>query len=158
MKSVTNVTGVTYINVAGGASSPATATPSEEEMISCGNPLIGSRKGCGSLELSRGAEGTGSPLHHPFPDSAEILRISGRGICKEAIFSPGASPSEKISTRVRRAGRRPRLDVEWVHTLSSSPGEWNACLNPIKPAVLRAFAHGGQAVGGKAEVEVGLEA
>ena len=98
MKSVTNVTGVTYINVAGGASSPATATPSEEEMISCGNPLIGSRKGCGSLELSRGAEGTGSPLHHPFPDSAEILRISGRGICKEAIFSPGGqAPTPKKS-------------------------------------------------------------
>ena len=40
-----------------------------------------------------------SPPHHPFSDSAEILRISGRGICKEAIFSPGGKlPSEKIST------------------------------------------------------------
>ena len=33
-----------------------------------------------------------------------------------------------------------------------------AALYPIKPAVLRAFARGGQAVGGEAEVEVGLEA
>ena len=107
------------------------------------------REGCGPLELSRGVEGTNFPPHHPFSDSAEILRISGRGICKEAIFSPGgASPhSEKISSRgrpteifdfawsvakrlacplgkqpFRRAGRRPRLEVERVHTLSSSPG------------------------------------
>ena len=81
MKSVTNVTGVTYINVAGGASSPATATPSEEEMISCGNPLLGSRKGCGSLELSRGAEGTGSP-----PNVRKIRKRDGR---KREVASSG---------------------------------------------------------------------
>ena len=94
------------------------------------------------------AKGTDSPPHHPFSDSAEILWISGRGICKEAIFSPGGKPPlRKISARgrpteifdfawsvakrlacplgkqpFRRAGRRPRLEVERVHTLSRSPG------------------------------------
>ena len=76
------------------------------------------------------------------------MRISGRGICKEAIFSPGGKPPlRKISARgrpteifdfawsvakrlacplgkqpFRRAGRWPRLEVERVHTLSRSPG------------------------------------
>ena len=111
--------------------------------------LIGSSRGLRPSRAHPEAEGTDSPPHHPFSDSAEILWISGRGICKEAIFSPGgASPhSEKISARgrpteifdfawsvakrlacplgkqpFRRAGRRPRLKVERVHTLSSSPG------------------------------------
>ena len=60
--------------------------------------LIGSSRGLRPSRAHPGAERTDSPPHHPFSDSAEILRISGRGICKEAIFSPGASPhSEKIS-------------------------------------------------------------
>ena len=101
-----------------------------------------------ALSSSPGAEGTDSPPHHPFSDSAEILRISGRGICNEAIFSPGRQaplrknqhpgrPTEifdfawSVAKRLacplgkqpfRRAGRRPRLEVERVHTLSSSPG------------------------------------
>ena len=110
--------------------------------------LIGSSRGLRPSRAYPEAEGTDSPPHHPFSDSAEILRISGRGICKEAIFSPGGKPrSEKTSARgrpseiedfawsvakrlagplgkqpFRRAGRRPRLEVERVHTLSSSPG------------------------------------
>ena len=133
MKSVTNVTGVTYINAAGGASSPATATPSEEEMISCGNPLIGSRKGCGSLELSRGAEGTGSPPHHPFPDSAEILRISGRGICKEAIFSPGASPPAKKSVP---GGDQPKSSISFGRSRSDLLALWASNLSAAQVAGL----------------------
>ena len=62
-----------------------------------------------------GAEGTDFPPHHPFSDSAEILRISGRGICKEAIFSPrGQAPAPKKSApgatnrnlRFRLVGRK----------------------------------------------------
>ena len=61
--------------------------------------LIGSSRGLRPSRALPEAEGTDSPPHHPFSDSAEILRISGRGICKEAIFSPGGKlPSEKIST------------------------------------------------------------
>ena len=60
--------------------------------------LIGSSRGLRPSRAHPEAEGTDSPPHHPFSDSAEILRISGRGICKEAIFSPGGKlPSEKIS-------------------------------------------------------------
>ena len=133
----------------GGASSPATATPCGKRIrFPAEILLIGSSRGLRPSRAHPEAEGTDSPPHHPFSDSAEILRISGRGICKEAIFSPGASPrSEKISTRgdqpkifdfawsvakrlacpkgkqpFRRAGRRPRLEVEKVHTLSRSPG------------------------------------
>ena len=132
----------------GGASSPATATPSEKDTISCGNHFDWKFERLRPSRAHPEADGTDSPPHHPFSDSAEILRISGRGICKEAIFSPGASPhSEEISARgrpteifdfawsvakrlacplgkqpFRRAGRRPRLEVERVHTFSSSPG------------------------------------
>ena len=61
--------------------------------------MIGSSRGLRPSRSLPGAEGTDSPPRHPFSDSAEILRISGRGICKEAIFSPGGKlPSEKIST------------------------------------------------------------
>ena len=51
--------------------------------------LIGSSRGLRPSRAHPEAEGTDSPPHHPFSDSAEILRISGRGICNEAIFSPG---------------------------------------------------------------------
>ena len=126
----------------GGASSPATATP-------CGNRFDWKFERATALSSSPGgAEGTDSPPHHPFSESAEILRISGRGICKEAIFSPGGKPPLRqnqhpgrpteifdfawsVAKRLacpkgkqpfRRAGRRPRLEVEKVHTLSRSPG------------------------------------
>ena len=111
--------------------------------------LIGSSRGLRPSRAHPEAEGTDSPPHHPFSDSAEILWISGRGICKEAIFSPGGGkpplrknqrpgrPTEifdfawSVAKRLacplgkqpfRRADRRPRLKVERVHTLSSSPG------------------------------------
>ena len=60
--------------------------------------LIGSSRGLRPSRAHPEAEGTDSPPHHPFSDSAEILRISGRGICKEAIFSPGGqAPAPKKS-------------------------------------------------------------
>ncbi len=62
----------------------------------------------------------------------------GAESARKRFFLRGASPhSEKISTRVRRAGRRPRLKVERVHTLSSSPGAvWRENWFPTKQAVL----------------------
>ena len=143
---------------------PATATPSEAETISCGNPfdwksrglrpsraLLGSAEGTDSpphlpfvamrmrfpaeiplIGNSRGlrpsralpeAEGTESPPHHPFSDSAEILRISGRGICKEAIFSPGGKlPSEKISAIPPRMSPGSIGSREGSHPLELSGG------------------------------------
>ena len=59
--------------------------------------LIGSSKGLQPSRAHPEAEGTDSPPHHPFSDSAEIFRISGRGICKEAIFSPVDKPPAKKS-------------------------------------------------------------
>ena len=136
--------------VDGGASSPATATPCGKRIrFPAEILLIGSSRGLRPSRAHPEAEGTDSPPHHPFSDSAEILRISGRGICKEAIFSPGGqAPALKKSAPgatnrnlrfrlvgrkatlacplgkqpFRRAGRRPRLEVEKVHTLSRSPG------------------------------------
>ena len=81
----------------GGASSPATATPSEKDTISCGNHFDWKFERLRPSRAHPEADGTDSPPHHPFSDSAEILRISGRGICKEAIFSPGDKPPAKKS-------------------------------------------------------------
>ena len=70
----------------------------EADTISCGNRFDWKFERLRPSRAHPEAEGTDSPPHHPFSDSAEILRISGRGICKEAIFSPGGKlPSEKIS-------------------------------------------------------------
>ena len=65
--------------------------------------LIGSSRGLRPSRAHPGAERTDSPPHHPFSDSAEILRISGRGICKEAIFSPGGKPPLRKNQRVSTA-------------------------------------------------------
>ena len=95
--------------------------------------MIGSREGCNPLELSRGAEGTDSPPHHPFSDSAEILRISGRGICKEAIFSPGSRlPSEKISTR----GDQPKSSISLGRSRSDLLAPWASNLSAAQVAGL----------------------
>ena len=85
--------------VDGGASSPATATPCRTRIrFPAEILLIGSSRGLRPSRAHPEAEGTDSPPHHPFSDSAEILRISGRGICKEAIFSPGGqAPAPKKS-------------------------------------------------------------
>ena len=87
----------------GGASSPATATPSESDTISCGNRFDWKFERLRPSRAHPEAEGTDSPPHHPFSDSAEILRISGRGICKEAIFSPGGKPPLRKNQRVSTA-------------------------------------------------------
>ena len=83
-----------------GASSPAAATPCGKRIrFPAEILLIGSSRGLRPSRAHPEAEGTDSPPHLSFSDSAEILWISGRGICKEAIFSPGGKlPSEKIST------------------------------------------------------------
>ena len=98
----------------GGASSPATATPSEKDTSSCGNHFDWKFERLRPSRAHPEADGTDSPPHHPFSDSAEILRISGRGICKEAIFSPGDKPPAKKSApgatnrnlRFRLVGRK----------------------------------------------------
>ena len=68
---------------------------------------------------------TGEPAppadFHPLAVSAEMLRISGRGNCKEAISSPGASSPAKKLPRIRRTRRRIRLKLERAAALSNSP-------------------------------------
>ena len=51
------------------------------------------------LVKQAGGRGSKLPRHcHPLAVSAEMLRISGRGNCKEAISSPGGKlPSEEIA-------------------------------------------------------------
>ena len=71
--------------------------------------LIGSSRGLRPSRAHPGAERTDSPPHHPFSDSAEILRISGRGICKEAIFSPGGKPPLRKNQRPGATNRNLRF-------------------------------------------------
>ncbi len=71
--------------------------------------LIGSSRGLRPSRAHPEAEGTDSPPHHPFSDSAEILWISGRGICKEAIFSPGGKPPLRRNQRPGTTNRNLRF-------------------------------------------------
>ena len=75
----------------------------------CGNPFDWKFERAAALSSSPGAEGTDSPPHHPFSDSAEILWISGRGICKEAIFSPGGKPPLRKNQRPGATNRNLRF-------------------------------------------------
>ncbi len=86
--------------------------------------LIGSSRGLRPSRAHPEAEGTDSPPHHPFSDSAEILRISGRGICKEAIFSPGGKPPLRKNQRPRPTRRSPASigSREGSHPLELSGG------------------------------------
>ena len=110
--------------------------------------LIEVREGCGPLELSRRRRGR-IPLRTSLSQiPLKSFGFPGAESARKRFFLRGANPrSEKISARgrpteifefawsvakrlacplgkqpVRRAGRRPRLEVERVHTLSSSPG------------------------------------
>ena len=95
--------------------------------------LIGSSRGLRPSRAHPGAERTDSPPHHPFSDSAEILRISGRGICKEAIFSPGSRlPSEKISTR----GDQPKSSISLGRSRSDLLALWASNLSAAQVAGL----------------------
>ena len=118
----------------GGASSPATATPSESDTISCGNRFDWKFERLRPSRAHPEADGTDSPPHHPFSDSAEILRISGRGICKEAIFSPGgqAPRSEKISTR----GDQPKSSISLGRSRSDLLALWASNLSAAQVAGL----------------------
>ena len=72
--------------VDGGASSPATATSTIRNGRAAA--LTGSLATLPCLlGLLRPASATGGGLRAPPPVSAKILRISGRGNCKEAIFA-----------------------------------------------------------------------
>ena len=106
------------------------------------------REGCGPLELSRRRRGR-IPLRTSLSQiPLKSFGFPGAESARKRFFLRGASPhSEEISARgrpteifdfawsvakrlacplgkqpFRRAGRRPRLEVERVHTLSSSPG------------------------------------
>ena len=71
--------------------------------------LIGSSRGLRPSRALPEAEGTDSPPHLSFSDSAEILWISGRGICKEAIFSPGDKPPLRKNQRPGATNRNLRF-------------------------------------------------
>ena len=110
--------------------------------------LIESREGCGPLEHTRRRRGR-IPLRTTLSQiPLKSFGFPGAESARKRFFLRGASPhSEKISARgrpteifdfawsvakrlacplgkqpFRRAGRRPRLEVERVHTLSCSPG------------------------------------
>ena len=71
--------------------------------------MIGSSRGLRPSRARPEAEGTDSPPHLSFSDSAEILWISGRGICKEAIFSPGDKPPLRKNQRPGATNRNLRF-------------------------------------------------
>ena len=102
-------------------------------MISCGNPFDWKFERAATLSSSPGAEGTDFPPHHPFSDSAEILRISGRGICKEAIFSPGASPPAKKSAP---GGDQPKSSISLGRSRSDLFALWASNLSAAQVAGL----------------------
>ncbi len=86
--------------------------------------MIGSSRGLRPSRAHPEAEGTDSPPHHPFSDSAEILRISGRGICNEAIFSPGRQAPLRKNQHPRPTRRSPTSigSREGSHPLELSRG------------------------------------
>ena len=86
--------------------------------------LIGSSRGLRPSRAHPAAERTDSPPHHPFSDSAEILRISGRGICNEAIFSPGRQAPLRKNQHPRPTRRSPASigSREGSHPLELSRG------------------------------------
>ena len=96
--------------------------------------LIGSSRGLRPSRAHPGAERTDSPPHHPFSDSAEILRISGRGICKEAIFSPEGKPPlrKKISAR----GDQAKSLISLGRSQSDLPALWASNLSDAQVASL----------------------
>ena len=96
--------------------------------------MIGSSRGLRPSRAHPEAEGTDSPPHHPFSDSAEILRISGRGICKEAIFSPGGKPPlrKKISAR----GDQAKSLISLGRSQSDLPALWASNLSDAQVASL----------------------
>ena len=73
----------------------------------------------------------------PPPVSAEMLRISGRGNCKEAISSPGTSSPPKKWPRFRRTPRRIRLKLERAAALAL-PG-FLTVREGRSPEILRSF-------------------
>ena len=75
------------------------------------NPFDWKSRGLRPSRAHPEAEGTDSPPHHPFSDSAEIPRISGRGICKEAIFSPGDKPPLRKNQRPGATNRNLRFHL-----------------------------------------------
>ena len=99
--------------------------------------LIESREGCGPLELSRGRRGR-IPLRATLSQiPLKSCGFPGAESARKRFFLRGASSPPKKSARSRRAGRRDRLEVERVHTVSSSPGLfWWRNWFPTKQVVL----------------------
>ena len=99
--------------------------------------LIESREGCGPLELSRGRRGR-IPLRATLSQiPLKSCGFPGAESARKRFFLRGASSPPKKSARSRRTGRRDRLEVERVHTLSSSPGLfWWRNWFPTKQVVL----------------------
>ena len=89
--------------------------------------LIGSSRGLRPSRAHPEAEGTDSPPHYPFSDSAEIFRIPGRGICKEAIFSPGGqAPAPKKSAP---GGDQPKSSISLGRSRSDLLALWASNLS-----------------------------
>ncbi len=81
------------------------------------------REGCGPLELTRRRRGR-IPLRTTLSQiPLKSYGFPGAESARKRFFLRGGKlPCEKISARVRRAGRRPRLEVERALALSRSPG------------------------------------
>ena len=128
---------------------PPLPPPWEADTISCGNPLDWKFERAAALSSSPGVWRGRIPLRTTLSQiPLKSFGFPGAESARKRFFLRGASPrSEKISARgrpteifdfawsvakrlacplgkqpFRRAGRRPRLEVERVHTLSSSPG------------------------------------
>ena len=96
--------------------------------------LIGSSRGLRPSRAHPEAEGTDSPPHLSFSDSAEILWISGRGICKEAIFSPGGqAPTPKKSAP---GGDQPKSSISPGRSRSDLLALWASNLSAAQVAGL----------------------
>ena len=84
--------------------------------------MIESREGCGPLKLTRRRRGR-IPLRTTLSQiPLKSCGFPGAESARKRFFLRGASSPPKKSARSRRTGRRDRLEVERVHTLSSSPG------------------------------------
>ncbi len=99
--------------------------------------MIESREGCDPLELTRRRRGQ-IPLRTTLSQiPLKSFGFPGAESARKRFFLRGQAPTPKKSARFHRTCRWKRLEVERVHTLSSSPGavllkDWF----PTKQAIL----------------------
>ena len=99
--------------------------------------MIESREGCAPLELTRRRRGQ-IPLRTTLSQiPLKSFGFPGAESARKRFFLRGQAPTPKKSARFHRTCRWKRLEVERVHTLSSSPGavllkDWF----PTKQAIL----------------------